>query len=225
MDGISIEPLNANDSDAWGDAIGIIEASFPANELRGAAELRAEVGRALAEHDPDGNQVKTLLARQLDETVGVAILEEITDLSVVYLWYMAISPAFRSCGIGSALLGGVWHDVRGSGIWDGLVFEVEPAIGSDSDSSRRRIRFYESNGFYLLPGVEYTPPFGSGPQYHETEYWLMGRTTRDLPRVELAERGIRASLLRSSLNGPQARAEEYVAKSLLTLRAEPVDRS
>lgn len=71
---------------------------------------------------------------------------------VRYIEHIAITPSQRAHGIASDVL----RILKGQG--DPIILEVEPP---ESDEARRRIAFYEHNGFRLLTR-EYEQPWNDG---------------------------------------------------------------
>lgn len=88
----------------------------------------------------------------------------------VYIEHFAISPALRNSGIGEQVL----KDFQAR-VGEPVIFEVEPPLG---DTARRRISFYQRNGFSLWEDIDYVqPPYGHDRQALPMRLMTMGFTS------------------------------------------------
>ena len=122
----------------------IMEQSFPKEEYRTFDGQRALTERAnyrlYGEMDPTG-QLRGFMA--VWEVEGYCFLE-----------HFAVSPTERNCGLGAAMLRelkALYHEP--------ICLEVELP---ESELTRRRVAFYERNGFYLNPYPYEQPSLGEG---------------------------------------------------------------
>ena len=95
--------------------------------------------------------------------IGMCFYQTIPDLSIVYLWYLAMVPEVRNQGLGSGFYCIITERTFASnGL---LVFEVEKPEEAHSEAQRlirqRRIDFYRRNGAFLLNGISYLQSVGS----------------------------------------------------------------
>ena len=126
-------------------AADILTASFPREERRELEEI---------ERLGNEGRVCFLTAEHLGEVQGVVLVWVLEEL--VFLENFAVLACLRGNGLGSKILDYVWQH------WNKLiVLEVEPPLGP---LERRRIGFYERNGFHLS-GYPYLMPNlrGQGP--------------------------------------------------------------
>ncbi len=113
--------------------------AFPADERRSAEEERR-----LTDTEPHFHPHAILHDGRL---CGLANTWHFAG--VRYIEHLAIEPAMRAHGIASDVL----TILKGQG--DPIILEVEPP---DTEEARRRIAFYEHNGFRMLR-VEYEQPY------------------------------------------------------------------
>lgn len=132
-----IEKLDPKDFDT---VFSIMERSFPREEYR-----PCEVQKALLSDPAYGIYV----ARENGQILGFAAVWELEDM--LFLEHLAVEPGCRSGGIGSRLL-------QYFANWPACL-EVEPP---ETDICRRRIGFYERNGFFLNPYAYAQPSLGEG---------------------------------------------------------------
>jgi predicted N-acetyltransferase YhbS len=122
--------------------------SFPANECRTEADLRA----ALA------TQVYRLLTKvEAGNLLGFAILFVPAMDNFALLEYLAVHPARRNEGIGGQLVRSAIEETRGRSLF------VEIDSKSDDPVSSRRQSFYSRYGFRIVEGVKYQLPLPGSP--------------------------------------------------------------
>ncbi|MCM1519140.1 MAG: GNAT family N-acetyltransferase [Pseudoflavonifractor sp.] len=165
MSDIELSPLSSADESA---VRCLYECSFPVEERRpwhGVMSL----------HDGDS---RFTVYRILRDGVGIGMITVWRIDGFRYVEHFAIDPLLRGCGVGGMaikLLAGM--DAAP------LVLEVEPPVGEHGDDTRRRVRFYENNGFFAFPEYKYVqPPYAPG--LPSVELMLMATSPSvDLPRV------------------------------------------
>lgn len=125
--------------------------SFPANERR---EYRDE--RHLAEFiKMKGGKFHAFCAKDGDLFIG--FLSYWNFEGYTYVEHFAVSPEQRGKRIGTLMLKHLFKEVN-----ENVLVEVEHP---DSDESRRRITFYEKNGFRIRTEFNYVqPPYSPGKE-------------------------------------------------------------
>lgn len=108
----------------------ILTEAFPPEECRSLQEIRdlADQGR-----------VQILTAEESDRVLGVVLVWVQDDL--VFLENFAVASEMRGRGLGTQILECVWEYWKRT-----IILEVELPAG---EMERRRIQFYERNGFHL----------------------------------------------------------------------------
>lgn len=123
----------------------IMERSFPEDEYRPYEEQRALLLR------PEYG-IYVVDGQQAGEIKAFIALWEFEDF--VFIEHFAVNPAYRNGGIGASVLGALRGMTRKQ-----ICLEVElPECGM----ARRRIGFYERNGFVLNEYPYTQPPISSG---------------------------------------------------------------
>ena len=92
-----------------------------------------------------------------DGDLFLAFLSYWTFEGYVYIEHFAVDPAHRSKNIGRKMLSHLF-DIAGPNV----LIEVEKP--EDSDDARRRVEFYEKNGFKLREDINYVQPPYSAEQ-------------------------------------------------------------
>ena len=124
----------------------IMEKSFPRDERRPREEQLALFGL-------DCYQVFGMT----DQKGTVIAFIAIWDLeSVVFIEHFAVSPEYRNGGIGGQMLRELIQMLHKD-----VCLEVEPP---DTDLARRRIAFYERNGFFFNAYDYFQPPLSKGQE-------------------------------------------------------------
>ena len=112
------------------DVMRLLEEAFPEEERREAAEMRRLLG---------SSRLELLTVQEGGSAQGFLMLWNLQDM--VFLENFAVAPPLRGKGMGAEILEYVWEH------WGKpMLLEVEPPEG---ELQRRRIGFYERNGFYL----------------------------------------------------------------------------
>jgi ribosomal protein S18 acetylase RimI-like enzyme len=133
--------------------------------------------------------------------IGFAVVLDLPDVRSQLLEYIAIAPAVRNRGIGTALLRAVTV-VRRQPANRGLFIEVEPVVGTSAERRlrQRRIAWYQRNRAQLVAGVtRYQIPdlASDGRRRLELQlFWLPVRSAA-VPRGSALKAGLR-SLYRHS---------------------------
>lgn len=124
----------------------MMEEAFPPDERRPAAEQRALL-------DEPGFCLYVL--RRGGRVAGfMAVRDFVQECGCTYLEHFAVAPELRGQGLGAAMLREL--AARSAGM---LVAEVEPP---DTETARRRIAFYCSQGFCLNAHDYVQPPISAG---------------------------------------------------------------
>jgi len=135
--------------------------SFPDNE-RMSEQYFLRMFSEKANRETDDKHVLIMCEGQGAGTkpVGMAYYELERDLSIAFLWYLAIHQGIRNKGYGTAFYTELVTRMRNDGA-KLLVFEVEvPELAEarsaeDAEWARRRIAWYRRQGARVLEGVEY----------------------------------------------------------------------
>jgi GNAT superfamily N-acetyltransferase len=179
-----LEELRDPDGALARQAFALYEAAFPEVERVPTATLAEGLRAAAArESSAEATVPHFWAARDGEQLLGLALFTSYREPRLGFLDYMAIQPAARNRGLGSALFGAVAgqvsRDLSAPGRPAlGLAFEVDrPQDASDPAERRlreRRIGFYERNGAVLLPQVDFlAPPLWDGAP--PVPYYLMYR--------------------------------------------------
>lgn len=136
---------------------GIIELSFPKDEYR------TYEGHLALLDEPD-YQVYVLRDEEADELRALVTVWEFESFG--YVEHLAVNPAYRNGGLGSLILEELTEKLGKM-----ICLEVELP---ESDMARRRIGFYERNGFYLNEYPYIQPPLAKG----QSEVPLLIMTTK-----------------------------------------------
>lgn len=127
------------------DVFAIMDTSFPIDEHRPYDEQKALLGdsfyRIYVIDDENSGKIKSFAAIWKFE-------------NFVYIEHLATSAEYRNCGLGGVML----NDLRE--LFDcKICLEVELPT---TDITKRRIAFYERNGFYLNSYAYVQPPISAG---------------------------------------------------------------
>lgn len=127
------------------DVEAILTDSFPEEECRSLPELRRSLG---------ATRLALLTLEEGERALGFITVWDLD--SFVFLEYFAVAPWLRGKGCGQRML-----DYVGRHWKKPALLEVEYP---ESDTRKRRIRFYERNGFCLNPYPYLMPCLhGNGP--------------------------------------------------------------
>ena len=132
-----IEKLDPKEFDM---VFSIMERSFPLEEYRPYAAQKALL---------DDPAYAIYVAKREDRIVGFAAVWELEN--VLFLEHLAVEPGCRNDGIGSKLLG-YFAKMRSC-------LEVEPP---ETDLARRRIGFYQRNGYFFNDYPYVQPSLAAG---------------------------------------------------------------
>lgn len=134
---MTLYPLQNREFDRF---YALLEASFPADEYRPYEAQKAVLAR------PE-YQILTNDAQD-------AMLTLWRFPTFAYLEHLVVAPGGRNRGLGSQLLQSLL-----SGLTVPLVLEAEPP---ETELARRRLGFYQRNGFFIHPYPYEQPPYGPG---------------------------------------------------------------
>lgn len=161
MPGYSLVELSSRSDPLLPNWLDLYETSFPLNE-----RLLVSSFLHLLEKKEQGQEEGVSLSALLDEEkrlVGMAAYQILAQPPVGFLWYIAVSPALRGRGLGTAYYQAIVERVFQAA--DVLLFEVEaPEHCTEAEVRRnaeRRIAFYQRNGAALLTGIHYLQSVGS----------------------------------------------------------------
>lgn len=135
-----LELLDKKDFD---EVYAIMEASFPETEIRPREEQYALF---------DDRAYRILVRREEGNTAGFFAVWDFPE--VLYIEHFAVDGRLRGGGIGAAMIGEL------KALSDNpICLEVEPP---ENETAKRRIGFYERNGFFLNPYPYIQPPISAG---------------------------------------------------------------
>lgn len=137
LDGLEIFSLNEN---AFDDAFSLLKTSFPSDEMRDYE------GQKNLLSDPDYN-LFGLREQGDNRLIGLISVWLLDDFG--YIEHLATAPEYRCKGLGKTLLN---TTINALGV--PVCLEVEKP---ETDLTRRRIAFYERNGF-TLNAYDYVQP-------------------------------------------------------------------
>jgi ribosomal protein S18 acetylase RimI-like enzyme len=120
------------------------ESSFPPSQRVAFSHLVSSIA---------SGERSVFVAQDADRVIGFAVTMPLTSEGIYFLEYLAVSAEIRSSGAGSLLLKHVANTLRSLEGAEGILLEVEPPEGPESDPSRRRVRFYLRNGASLIHEV------------------------------------------------------------------------
>ncbi len=136
-----LKALDINDFDKM---YSIMENSFPSDEYRPCDEQKA-----LFE-----NREYKVYTWHNDNDDVIAFISTWEFENFLYIEHFAVSPKYRSGGTGTKILNAVKNETNKV-----ICLEVEPP---NEDISKRRIGFYERNGFFLNEYPYTQPPISKG---------------------------------------------------------------
>lgn len=142
----------------------LLTSSFPENERRPMSSLK----------DIMEKEDRACCNVVLMDEVFVGMLLYWNFIDFVYVEYIAVDPDIRGGGLGARILS-LLKETAGVP----LVLEVEPP---HNDLARRRIGFYERNGFVLLDEPYFQPSYGMLPGL-ELKLMSSGKLRRNIPSV------------------------------------------
>ena len=152
---IRITEITALDDPLLLSWLDLYEMSFPPEEK----VLISQHLRVLHQKSVGGDQ-DTHLLTAVDEHGALAGLMRYRfyrELSMGYLWYLAVDPEIRNSGVGSFCYKAAADMVKSDGA-DFMFFEVEePELMETVETrnlARRRIGFYRRNGARMLTGID-----------------------------------------------------------------------
>ncbi len=129
-------------SPAYCRAERLLTDSFPRQEYRDLSEWQDCISSRHAFH-----------LMLTEDALGLLAYWDFT--AFLYVEHLAVDSSHRGCGLGSLMLDALKAGAPGKPI----VLEVELPL---DDLTRRRIRFYERNGFTLWPQPYLQPPYRQG---------------------------------------------------------------
>lgn len=130
------------DTTEFDEMYAIMESSFPLDEYRTYDEQKA-----LFE-----NEYYSVYVKKEDDVKGFIAVWDFPDF--LFIEHFAVNPDYRNQGIGAQLLKELISDYDKPSC-----LEVEPP---DDEMKKRRIGFYERNGFFLNEYPYMQPPISKG---------------------------------------------------------------
>lgn len=164
FDGLKFHRLLSTSDSLFERFSELFQSSFPVNERRPLESLKKIISD---EHDVYCDAV-------LKDIVFVGLLVYWDFSDFVYVEYLAVNPDIRGGGIGARILSQLKDCVRRP-----VVLEVEPPL---NELAKRRIGFYERNGFVLLDNEYFQPSYGLMPGL-ELKLMSSGKLMLDIPEV------------------------------------------
>ena len=137
---INIELIS---QDRFDDVFAIMEKSFPPDEMRPYSEQRTLLSN---------ERYKVFAAFEYGKMIAFAATWQFEK--VLFLEHLATDSAMRGKGIGAKILAYLTSDECRT-----VCLEAEPP---ESEITRRRIAFYNRNGFYLNEYPYIQPPISKG---------------------------------------------------------------
>lgn len=122
---------------------GLLEASFPIDEYRSYGEQKALL---------EDEIYRILVQKEQGCIRAFAALWDLGDF--VYIDHLVVRPEDRSRGLGALILQELLQQAGKP-----IILEVEPP---EDELCRRRIGFYQRNGFFLNPWPYWQPPISPG---------------------------------------------------------------
>lgn len=151
------------DDPYYDDWLDLYQSAFPLNE-----QMRVSDHNRILRLKMKGEAQEEKLMAVLDTQGKLIAMSRYTNepkCNVVVLWYLAVTPAARSRGVGSRFYNELVQRIRTD--WPesiAMILEVQnPAITLDPNErafARRRIEFYWRNGAHLLGGIYYVQSTG-----------------------------------------------------------------
>ena len=138
--------------------------SFSANELRSKSEQKALL-----------KNPKYRIYGVTEDSVNIKAFVSVYDLGeFAFIEHFAVSPKYRNLGLGSLLLTKLKSTLKCR-----ICLEVELP---DNELAKRRIGFYERNGFVLLDNEYFQPSYGLVPGL-ELKLMSSGNLALDISEV------------------------------------------
>lgn len=125
----------------------LMQAAFPLQERRDA-----DLQREYADHK---QQFHTYIILEKETPIGFVTLWELTDFH--YIEHFAIHERYRNKGYGQMVISQLKEEVEGM-----IILEAEQPT---DDITRRRIRFYQRQGFILQDVPYHQPPYRKGEDW------------------------------------------------------------
>ena len=147
MESLTLRPVTTADTPIYNYVEELLVASFPSEEYRPLDELRR-----LTDEEP---RFCVRVALEGDAPVGLITVWSFPGYA--YIEHFAIDPNRRNGGYGARVLRVLAEELRTA-----LVLEVELL---ETDLARRRIGFYERQGFTLWNVPYQQPPYRPGDGY------------------------------------------------------------
>lgn len=140
----------------------IMKASFPRDEMRKEEEQRALFGES---------EYAVFAVRENGAAIGFIAVWDFPEM--LYIEHFAVNPALRGGGLGTKMLGELISACKKP-----ICLEAEPP---ESDMAKRRIGFYERNGFFLNDYPYIQPPLSAGQSSVPLRIMTYGK---NIPRDE-----------------------------------------
>jgi GNAT superfamily N-acetyltransferase len=156
-------------SDEFEEAMRIYVASFPENERRPVASIKAMLERG---------EIRLKAGLVDDRVVFIALMYHLKGTPYVLGDYLATAEEYRGRGIGKQLLENVFSimsDIQ----FDHFLIQVENPYLDDDEMKMRRVEFYKSLGMKELKGIRYILPPLQGTMPSEMILMVLSREDRD----------------------------------------------
>lgn len=164
FDDLKFHRLLSSEDALFGPFSELFQSSFPVNERRPLESLKKIIS--------DESDVYCDAVLRNNVYVGLLVYWDFADF--VYVEYLAVDPDIRGGGIGARILSQLRDGARKP-----VVLEVEPPL---NELAKRRIGFYERNGFVLLDNEYFQPSYGLVPGL-ELKLMSSGNLALDISEV------------------------------------------
>lgn len=146
----------------------LLTASFPENEYRTLSQLR--------ELTDAGNAFVNQIVQDEDRLIGLLTAWDFGNF--IYMEHFATDPALRNSGYGKKILE-AWCNQTSRP----LVLEVEEPV---EEMAKRRVGFYQRNGFTLWEKPYQQPPYKPGDSYLPMRLMVRGNLDceQDFERIK-----------------------------------------
>ncbi|MCS7460552.1 GNAT family N-acetyltransferase [Paenibacillus doosanensis] len=163
MDTLNYRISGEWDEERWNEAERIYEQAFPHEGRKSRAIIRRMFERRMC---------RLHTVARGGELAGMALTGIDKQARAVIIDYLAVRRDVRGTGIGRSLLGHIKQWARAEADAKGIIVEVE---SEPTEENKRRIRFWEANGFQL---TSYVHQYIWVPEPYQAMYCSFSETDR-----------------------------------------------